>query len=280
MKDESIVVLDGASRLAVTVVSCTAAAAEAARSHLSGPTAACYLAQSLAGAALLGAECSAPEETVSFRLTCPGPLEGFLAEATQAGTLRGYTKRKILNDFDGLRVPKDVEALGASGTVEIIRSVPGRILASGTVALPFSDRQAVAAGLEAFFTQSLQRRVRVALTAAAGDDGVPVFARGVLVECPPDGEADAFARVAACFETGAAAKALSGRTLSVRTLLGKLGLPQAEGRERRPVSFACRCSASRAQAMLAALPPEEREGLPPAVDITCHMCGRTWTVSV
>ena len=33
-----------------------------------------------------------------------------------------------------------------------------------------------------------------------------------------------------------------------------------------------------AAAMLAALPPEERRALPPKVDVTCHMCGRTWTV--
>ena len=27
-----------------------------------------------------------------------------------------------------------------------------------------------------------------------------------------------------------------------------------------------------------AIPPEERKSLPPTLDVTCHMCGRTWTV--
>jgi hypothetical protein len=31
--------------------------------------------------------------------------------------------------------------------------------------------------------------------------------------------------------------------------------------------------------MLAALSPEERAALPPTIDITCHMCGRTFTVN-
>ena len=45
-----------------------------------------------------------------------------------------------------------------------------------------------------------------------------------------------------------------------------------------PLSFACRCSPERALAALAALSPAERETLPPTLDVTCHMCGRTFAV--
>ena len=284
MNDERIQALDPATKLAVVLCDCTAAARDLARAHLSGPTASHYLAQALAGVSLLGAEMSQDEETVTFRLECPGPLGGFLVEATAAGTLRGYTKLKILNDFDGLGAPKDPQVLGESGTFEIIRSVPGEILASGAVAVGSprrGDRPGtfVSQGLDAFFAQSLQRRVRTAVAAAAGDDGVPVYARGVLVECPPDGDAAAFAAVAEVFASGAVQKALATATVSARTLLKKLGLPQAEVRRTDPLSFACRCSAERAEAMLAAIPEAERAALPPQLDVTCHMCGRTWTVS-
>ena len=278
MKDELTIALDAQTKLAVTAADCTSASGSLARAHLSGPTASHYLAQALAGVSLLGSECSEDDEAVTFRLDSPGPLEGFLAEATVAGTLRGYTKKKILDEFDGLGAPKDQAVLGKSGTFEVIRSVPGKILGSGAVAVEIARRQAVAAGLDAYFAQSLQRRVRTAVVSAAGDDGVPVYARGLMVECPPDGDADAFARVAEAFASGAAAKALSSAAVSFRTLLKKLGLPQAEVRQTKPLSFACRCSAERATAMLAALPPAERESLPSEVDITCHMCGRTWTV--
>lgn len=278
MRDEWTIALDAQTKLAVTAADCTAAAGSLARAHLSGPTASHYLAQALAGVALLGAECSADDETVTFRLDCPGPLGGFLAEATVAGTLRGYTKKKILNDFDGLGTPKDPVVLGKSGTFEVIRSVPGNILGSGAVAIEIGKRYAVAAGLDAYFAQSLQRRVRTAIVSAAEDDGVPLYARGLMVECPPDGDAGAFARVAEEFASGAAAKALASVAVSFRTLLKKLGLPQAEIRQAKPLAFACRCSSDRAAAMLAALPPEERRALPPKVDVTCHMCGRTWTV--
>ena len=39
-----------------------------------------------------------------------------------------------------------------------------------------------------------------------------------------------------------------------------------------------RCSPERAAAILAALPEAERASLPPVVDVTCHMCGRTCLV--
>ena len=278
MKDELIEILDPASKIAVLCVDCTTAAGQLARGHLSGPTAARYLAQALAGVALLGAETSQKEETVTFRLDCPGPLEGFLVECTAAGTLRGYTKKKILNDFDGKGTPKDVKVLGETGTFEIIRSIPGMILSSGTVATAWT-KDAVAAGLDAFFDQSLQRRVRTAVAAAANDDGVPVYARGLLAECAPDGDATVFEQVAEVFASGAAAKALAVGAAAPRTLLKKLGLPHAEIRKTSPLSYACRCSAERAAAMLAAIPPDERATLPPTLDITCHMCGRTWTIS-
>ena len=45
-----------------------------------------------------------------------------------------------------------------------------------------------------------------------------------------------------------------------------------------PLAFRCTCSQERAGAMLAALSPEEREGLPGEVAITCHMCGKTYMV--
>ena len=282
--DERIQALDPATKLSVVLCDCTAAAGALARGHLSGPTASYYLAQALAGVALLGAETSQDEETVTFRLDCPGPLGGFLVEATAVGTLRGYTKQKILNDFDGLGAPKDAKVLGETGTFEIIRSIPGAILASGAVAVAAPRRgdrleTFVAQGLDAFFAQSLQRRVRTAVAAAAGDDGVPVYARGALVECPPDGDAAAFEAVAETFASGAVQKALASGTISARTLLKKLGLPHAEVRSTTPLSFACRCSAERAEAMLAAIPEAERAALPPQLDVTCHMCGRTWTVS-
>ena len=281
MENERQEALDPASKIAVALVDCVTAAGQLARGHLSGPVASKYLSEALAGVALLGVETSQPEETVTFRLDATdSALGGFLVEATEKGTLRGYTKKKILGDFDGMGEPKDSEILGKTGTFEVIRSVPGEILASGAVGVAFTGKNGfIAQGLDAYFAQSLQRRVKTALVGAAGDDGMPVLARGVMVECPPDGDAAVYESIAGLFASSVAAKAISGASLSFRSVLKKLGLPNAEIRRTSPISFACRCSPSRASALLAALPPEQRKTLPATVDVTCHMCGRTWQVT-
>lgn len=279
MKDELIISLDGASHLAVTALDCTSAAVELARDHLSGPSAASALAQALAAVSLVGGgEFSEEDETVTLRLDCPGAIEGFLVEMTRAGTLRGYTKKKLLGDFDGVRMPSDRELFGATGTLQIIRSIPGSILSSASVAAALPPKNALAAALDAYFSQSLQRRVRTAVAVGCTEEGTVLFARALAVECPPDGDADVYDSTAAFFDDGAAAKALAAGAAAPRTILAKLGLPHAKIRSAAPLSFACRCSAERAAAMLASLPEAERVALPDRVDITCHMCGRTWTV--
>ena len=73
---------------------------------------------------------------------------------------------------------------------------------------------------------------------------------------------------------------VSSLSSSSRKILDSLGFQRAELRKTTPLKFACRCSPDRAIAMLAALGEEERKALPPTIDITCHMCGRTYTVKV
>ncbi|MBO7165920.1 MAG: Hsp33 family molecular chaperone HslO [Kiritimatiellae bacterium] len=280
MKDELVQILDGESKLSVVVVDCSTAASQIARGHLSGPVASRYLSQALSGVAILGSELSTDDETVSLKLTCSGPLGGFLVESTAAHTLRGYTNKKLFGDYDGIEYPQDATILGDNGTFEVIRSRPGKIIASGIAAVNFKGktRAGVADGLESCFSQSFQRRARICFSASEDQGGVPIFARGILVECMPDGNFEKFGEVGRLFDEGVVSKAMSLETFSVRNLLKKIGLPNAEIRSRDKVAFACRCSAERVTSMLAALPEEERKTLPPSIDITCHLCGKIWTV--
>jgi redox-regulated HSP33 family molecular chaperone len=61
-------------------------------------------------------------------------------------------------------------------------------------------------------------------------------------------------------------------------MLLQMGLEGAVLKSSTPLEFACRCSPERAAAMLNALDEKERAELPSEIDITCHMCGRTFTV--
>jgi len=246
---------DEEQKVAVTLVDVTAAAQELARGHLCGPTSAYYLTKALAAAALLGGEMSEADETVIVQMKCDGPLGGFNVECTAAGTLRGYTEKKVLEDFDGMGRPDDRKALGER-QLQVTRSVPGRILSQG-----------ISSSLDGYLAGSLQRKACIYLEAVVSDEVEILEARGAMVEALPD------SKVEVC--------AFIPEKLSVasRNILNRMGLEKARLRKTAPLSFACRCSPERAMAMLASVPEEERKTLPPTIDVTCHMCGRTFTVS-
>ena len=250
---------DKDAKVAVTIVDVTSAAQELARGHLAGPTAAHYLTEALVSVALLGAEMSEKDETVILQAKCSGPLGGYNVECTAQGTLRGYTEKKVLDGFDGLGKPKDKMVLGDQ-RIQVTRSVPGRILSQG-----------ISTSLDGYFAGSLQRKACLKVEAAVSDEVEILEARGILVEDMPDAKGPMV-----CCKTDD----LKSLAVASRNILKQLGLEKAELKKTTPLKFACRCSPDRAVAMLSALSEEERKALPPTIDITCHMCGKTFTVKV
>ncbi len=246
---------DPEKKVSVTLVDVTRAAQDLARAHLCGPTAAYYLARGLAAAALLGAEMSEADETVAVQLKCTGPLGGLHVECSREGTLRGYTEKKILDGLDGMGAPKDKTALGEC-QIQVTHSIPGRILSQG-----------ISNSLDGYLAGSLQRKATIRLEASVSDEVEILEARGMLIEELPDGK-----------DTGILGVRFKSLAVTERNLLRQLGLEKAELKKTSPLSFKCRCSPERAAEMLASLDEEERKALPPTIDITCHMCGKTYTV--
>ena len=250
---------DAERKVSVTVADVTAAANALVQGHLSGPVAARFLAEALAAAALFGAETSEPDEVVSLQMKCSGPLGGLNVECTAAGTLRGYTERKVLDDFDGLGKADPRKVVG-DARWQVTRSVPGKIISQG-----------ISTSLDGYLAGSLQRRATIRVEAEVGDDCTVASARGVLVEDLPD----AVGGLVSC-----RLQDLKSIFVSPRRILGELGLKGAELKRTTPLSFACRCSQERAEAIVAALPEAERAALPKPATIVCHMCGHAFTVAV
>lgn len=261
MRDSREEWYDAEKKVSVTIVDVTTAAQQLAQGHLSGPTAARALSEALAAVALLGAETSEAEETVILQMKCTGALGGYCVECTQKGTLRGYTEKKTLDDFDGVvsaaapLAKANAKKLYGDTQLQVTRSVPGRILSQG-----------LAKTLDSYLAGSLQRKACLYLEAVVNDEVEILEARGALVEALPDSTASVTAFVP------------EKLSVASRNILDQLGLGKAELRKTTPLSFACRCSPERAIAMLSALSDEERKTLPPTLDITCHMCGKIFTV--
>jgi len=254
MKDTREEWYDESAKVAVTIVDVTSAAQALARGHLSGPVSAYFLSKALAAAALLGGETSEKDEVVSIQMKCKGPLGGFNVECSADGALRGYTERKTLDDFDGLGKP-DVKKIVGERRIQVTRSVPGRIISQG-----------ISTSLDGYLAGSLQRKACIYLDATVTDEVEVLGARGVMVEALPDSSAHVTDYVP------------EKLFIASRSILKELGLERAVLRKSSPLRFECRCSPERAAAMLGALGEDERKSLPPTIDITCHMCGRTFTV--
>lgn len=245
---------DAGTKVSVTIVDVSSAAQELARGHLCGPTSAYFLSKALAAAALLGGESSEKDEVLSIQMKCSGPLGGFNVECSASGGLRGYTEKKILDDFDGLGKP-DVKKVVGERQIQVTRSVPGRIISQG-----------ISNSLDGYLAGSLQRKACIYLEAAVSDEVEVIEARGVMVEALPDSTESVTDHVP------------EHLGVSSRNILGQMSLAGVELKKSSPLRFECRCSLERAAAMLGALGDDERAALPSRIDVTCHMCGRTYNV--
>jgi molecular chaperone Hsp33 len=259
-------------------VEVTDSARELERSHLCGPTAGLIQAEALAGVALLGSELTQPGETVTLRLRVSGPVGGVLVEAGADGGLRGYTQVKVLNDLDACEELDASAALGDWAEVQIVRSLPGKILSSGATDV---SPASVIKGIEQYYRQSLQRQVLVQISALAYG-GFIDGARGLLIECLPDGNREAFSRIAKLIDDDTVLDCLEA-SASLGTVCETVGLNDCVLQAPKPLRFACRCSAARVEDMLSGMPDGDLtamilEGRP--AQIFCHMCGKGYQVGV
>lgn len=257
-------------------VEVTDAARALEQSHLCGPTASLVLAESLAGVALLGSELTEPEETLTLRLRVTGPVQGVLVEVCQGGGLRGYTDRKVIGDLDDREEMDTSEAFGDHADAQLIRSVPGRILAHANVE---TRPASVRATVEQYCRQSLQRRAAVQIAAVAYGGSLDV-ARGLLVWALPDTPPGAFERLSARFADDTAAEELEASD-SLAECAKALGIDDLQCEPSRPLRFACRCSRERVASMLAGLSVSElgeMAGQSGSATVCCHMCGKGYEI--
>lgn len=246
--------------------------------HLCGPAAGRVMAESLSAVALVGVDVSRADETVSFRMRCEGPVEGVLVELTAAGDLRGYTHRKVINELDDRDELQLLDVVGSHGSAQVIRSLPGRIISQATLeVVPPTARQA----LEQYFNVSMQTPTRVA-TYAETDDGYLSLARGLTVECMPDGDWEKYRELQALFEDGSVVARLAVAP-SLERMQSLLALPGLRIDEPQNLQFGCRCGQARVEEMVAGLGASEladMAALNKDQSIVCHMCGDTYTVKL
>ena len=251
------------------------------RNHLCGPAASRALGEALAGAALLGADFTAPGETATLRLAVNGPLQGLCAEAALDETgiaLRGYTNRKVMDALDVSEDPPSRDIFGNSAGAHFDFTRNGRRLRHTSFEIQGElDTTLI---FSRFYSDSAQQPARVHV-AASLYGGYLNYARALLVMPRPGVDnSDDYDRLGRKFLDGTVAENLDA-CLSLSDLCAALELPPPENITTRPVRFFCGCSRPRVLAMLERLSTAElqsilNDGVAP--EVTCHMCGRGHTI--
>jgi molecular chaperone Hsp33 len=182
----------------------------------------------------------------------------------------------VVDELDECEELDASDALGDWAEVQIVRSVPGKVLASGATEV---SPASVTRGLEQYYRQSLQRQVLVQISALAYG-GFIDGARGLLIECLPDGDRDVFARVSRLIEDGTVIECLEA-SASLASLCETLGLNDCVVQSPKPLRFACRCTLDRVESVLASMPTSDLAALAGenrSAQIFCHMCGKGYEV--
>ena len=246
--------------------------------HLSGPTSALILAESLTAVALLSADASGADEWISLRMHVTGPVRGVLVEATAQGCLRGFTNAKVINELDVAAEPASDGGLGSSGSVHVFSSEPGRTLGRTVLNVAPPRLRNV---LARYFNFSMQVPTGVEIESRA-DSGGLIRACGLCVQRMVDGDQDVFVHVLESMESGAVRRELA-RSDPQSRLPAILCLPDLEIRETRPLRFACRCTREKTLAVLDVLTRDDLLVMAAADKpqrIFCHMCGAEYNATV
>ncbi len=264
-------------RMMLADVTMTAKALEAR--HLSGPVAGAVLGEALAAAALLAADAGTGDEAWMLRMNTSGPIEGVLVEATGAGQLRGFTNRKTLDDLDGVLPVDTVPALGESGSVQVVSTLPGRILSQAVLNVNPPQLRYV---LGRYYNHSMQVPTGCNIWVVSDDGGIH-SARAMLVQRMEDSDQGAFVKMLERLEDGHADTFMRERLWPkdvAAPLQDVFSSDPVIVRDEKSLAFGCRCNKKKVLGVLASLSKEELDvliGSGQSQDVTCHMCGQTYT---
>lgn len=266
--------------LRVVAVESTALVGEARQRHGASLTATAALGRAMSASLLLSQLLTKDEPgRVNLRVQGGGPVGWIVAEGSRDGTARGYARNPEAElpprDTDG---KLDVGALvGTDGELAVTRLLDNGEPYTGSVPLASGE---IAQDVATYLLRSEQIPSAVLLGVHLDAGGV-TSAGGVIVQAMP-GASEA---TLALLEANVAKFGALTTHLRAAGLLGALdrlldGLHLKLEADSLPVSFACRCSRSRAVDALAFFDAAEREDMisQGGQEVVCHWCGERYLV--
>ena len=243
--------------------------------HGCGPASEYVLAGILASTALMGADVRRPGESLGVRFDCDGLVAGGYAEIAAGGAMRGYMRRKRIDECENDPAGSHERLVGDAWKVQAYFTRPPDEPDAKSV---FRAEPATFRGLvEAFFLESFQIPTWANVGVRADASGV-TRATGFLVQCMPDGKFEEFiSRMERYTSEETLAAVMDDPVLE--TMREVLDLPDLEIGASTTLEFRCSCSRERSRSMLAGLPLRDLAEMAASgatQSVTCHFCGTTY----
>lgn len=262
--------------ISLTYADVTDSAKSLEQKHLSGPTAGRFLAEALVSVALLSVDLGNKDEKISLQAQVDGPIGGCLVDASRKGELRGYTYKKILNEFDGSDSTPLEKILGEAGAMTLIHSnSTGVILQQQIPCNPFNLRFALAR----YFNDHQNKPTAIEISATSRNHCLN-RAVGVRMSRMPEGDSEDFVPMLERFNDRTVQKALD-HEVDIETIGTLLGLDDFVVIERRRLSAKCTCSRQKVLYTVSCLPIEELEEIIAAnerPEVLCHFCSNSYII--
>lgn len=264
-------------KISLTFANVTDTAVELERKHLSGPTAGRLLGESLVAVALLSVELGEKSEKVSLQMQVSGQIGGCFVDATRDGKLRGYTRQKILNDFDGSDTTPLEDVLGDAGSITIIHSNNKKIISQDRIPCnPPNLRHGIAK-----YYNDLHKKPTAIEICANSNAHYLHNAKGILLTRMPEGSPEDFVPMLEKFNDKSVFKALE-QEADIKQISKLIGLNDLEMIDTRPLAFQCTCSHEKVVYSVSCLPTDELNDMLEAgekPEATCNFCNETYRVS-
>ena len=254
----------------------TTTALETAREILDlAPVAAEALGRTMTGALLLARllDKDIRNQYVTLRFDGDGPLGLVIADATIAGTVRGYVENPVPEDPE-----IDVDSAIGNGSLTVIRGTPP----SGK---PYSSQILLGGnGIATDLTRYLMRSEQIASAVLLGvmnrRDGVAA-AGGIIIQAFPNAPEEAVSLIEQKVREAPPLSSLLEKLSieeAVATVLDGTNYKQIDAGVSVPVAYSCPCTRERALAPLSMLEQHEIEEMidEGGTEIACHFCGRKY----
>lgn len=264
-------------RIFLSITEVTETAKQLEKMHLSGPTAGRFLGEGLVAAALLSPEVTEPDERISFQLQVDGPAGGCMFDVSTNGNLRGYTHKKLFDEFDGDDASDIRKITGSYGRLTVIRSSRRGIMEKQQVEHCQAD---VRSALASYYNLILRRPSAVELVSTSRNSMVH-RALGARIERAPDANVEEFIPLLEKFNDRSVRDLLLN-SADIAAYQKLLGLDDLRTVLTRELHFGCGCSYDKVVASVGMLGVEELCDIVEKKEsqtVTCHFCGNTYIVS-